>query len=84
MTAASKWDLLVADLESAARTISAGESARVLKARVEDVISRAENDSASADIVGRLDNLLIVLTEASRDVCTNAKCPYYNKKCKMR
>jgi hypothetical protein len=84
MIAASKWELLVADLESQARTVRAGEGARVLKFRVEDVMSRAENDSASAEIVDRLDHLLIVLTEASRDVCTNAKCPHYNKKCKMR
>jgi hypothetical protein len=84
MIAASKWELLVADLESQARTVRAGEGARVLKVRVEDVMSRAENDSASAEIVDRLDHLLIILTGGSRDVCTNAKCPHYNKKCRMR
>jgi hypothetical protein len=84
MTAASKWEDIVSDLEAKARTVRAGQSAKYLKVRVEDVVASAEKDSSAAQVVDRLDHLLIVLTEASRDVCTNTKCPHYNKKCKMR
>ncbi len=61
-----------------------GEKARILKASVEKALADAEATSALPEIIGRLDDLLVVLTEASRDVCTNTKCPHYSKKCKMR
>lgn len=49
---------------------------------VEKIVSDADN--ASPELIDRLDDLLISLTDASRDVCKNIKCPHYNKKCKMR
>jgi len=71
------------ELESQAGSLK-GESARVLKDIVEKALAEAESRRASSEIIDRLDGLLVVLTEASRDVCTNTKCPHYNKKCKMR
>jgi hypothetical protein len=61
-----------------------GEKAKVLKGTVEAALAEAEGSRASHEIIDRLDDLLVVLTEASRDVCSNTKCPHYNKKCKMR
>lgn len=70
----------VRDLENQASYLK-GEKARVLKEKAELVLARAE---AGADLLDRLDMLLVNLTEASRDVCTNTRCPHYGKKCKMR
>jgi hypothetical protein len=40
---------------------------------------------AGAEIVDRLDMMLMTLTEAATEnVCTNTKCPHYDKKCRMR
>ncbi len=55
-----------------------------MKARVEEALAKAESEGIDPDIVDRLDNLLVTLAAASRDVCTNERCPNYNKKCKMR
>lgn len=61
-----------------------GESARILKAAVEKALAEAEAVRADPEILDRLDDLLVLLTESSRDVCTNTKCPHYSKKCRMR
>jgi hypothetical protein len=59
--------------------------ARALKEKVERALSSAESQSPDADIISRLDLLLIVLTQAAKEnVCTNTRCPHYDKKCKMR
>jgi hypothetical protein len=85
MTAPIGWEKLVAELESQALEIGTRGDAKMLKARVEEAMSKAESDSLDSDIIDRLDQLLLVLTESSRDnVCTNTKCPHYNKKCRMR
>jgi hypothetical protein len=85
MTASSVWDKLAAELESQTKSARAGEEARMLKMRVENAISEAENDIAPPYIIDRLDQLLMILTEASREnVCANTKCPHYSTKCKMR
>lgn len=76
-------DKTLRELEARAGSAK-GEKARVLKASVEKALADAEAMSARPEIIGRLDDLLVVLTEASRDVCTNTKCPHYNKKCRMR
>ena len=73
----------IRDLEDRASYIK-GEKARVLKEETEVVMARAEAAGVGPDLVDRLDLLLINLTEASRDVCTNTRCPHYGKKCKMR
>lgn len=80
-----KWEELANDLEAKARATRAGESAKALKHEVDEAIAKAESDHVPADIINRLDQLLLTLIEASRDnVCTNTKCPHYNKKCRMR
>jgi endonuclease/exonuclease/phosphatase (EEP) superfamily protein YafD len=48
-------------------------------------LSEAEAASADASLIDRLDMMQMVLTEAAKEnVCTNVKCPHYNRKCKMR
>jgi len=70
------------DLESRAQK---RDDFRVLKEDIQRVLDWAETNSANSELINRLDNLLVCLTEASREkVCTNTKCPHYNKKCKMR
>lgn len=61
-----------------------GEKARILKEEIERILDRAESAHYEVELIDRLDALLLSLTEASRDVCTNMKCPHYNTKCKMR
>ena len=59
--------------------------AQELKNRVDLALQHAESVSADEEAVNRLDMMLMVLTEkAKENVCTNQKCPHYNKKCKMR
>ena len=74
---------VVRELEAEAGSAK-GEKARVLREKVERTLAEAESVSARTEIIDRLDSLLMAVTEASRDVCTNDKCPYYNKKCRMR
>lgn len=77
----SNFEKLVSDLESRARS----ENAAAMKKEAEDALHNAEAAGAAPKIIDRLDDLIILLTEASREnVCTNTKCPHYNKKCRMR
>jgi len=74
------------DLEDEAASLQ-GERmrAQVLMQKVARTLQQAESASADAKIIDHLDFLLMGLTEATKEnVCTNAKCPHYNKKCKMR
>ena len=73
----------IRDLEDRASYIK-GEKARILKEKVEVAMARAEAAELGSELIDRLDILLLHLTEASRDVCTNTRCPHYGKKCKMR
>jgi endonuclease/exonuclease/phosphatase (EEP) superfamily protein YafD len=53
--------------------------------KVAKALSEAEAASADASLIDRLDMMQMVLTQAAKEnVCTNTKCPHYNKKCKMR
>ena len=53
--------------------------------KVSKALFEAEAASADASLIDRLDMMQMVLTQAAKEnVCTNAKCPHYNKKCKMR
>ena len=62
-----------------------GEKARNLKEKVEKALTEAESICLGSELVNRLDRLLIILTESSREnVCTNTKCPHYDKRCRMR
>ncbi len=47
-------------------------------------MAEAEGLRAGHEIIDRLDDLLVLLTERARDVCANTKCPHYGKKCRMR
>jgi hypothetical protein len=59
--------------------------ARALLEKVVEILSLAESESAAPWIIDRLDVMQIALTETVKEnVCTNTKCPHYNKKCKMR
>lgn len=73
----------IRDLEDRASYIK-GKKTRVLKDEVEVAMARAEAAGLGPELIDRLDILLLNLTEASRDVCTNTRCPHYGKKCKMR
>ncbi len=80
------WKALLERLEAEAVS-SRGERGRALKlkAEVERLLSRAESEAADLETANRLDLLLMRLTEASKEnVCTNTRCPHYDKKCKMR
>ena len=76
---------LVHELEVQAGSLK-GEKAKNLKKKVEKALTEAESSICmDLELVNRLDRLLIILTESSREnVCTNTKCPHYDKKCKMR
>ena len=76
-------DREIRDLEDRASYIK-GEKAKVLKEEAEVAMARAEAAGLGPELIDRLDILLLNLTEASRDVCTNTRCPHYGKKCKMR
>ena len=75
------FEELASNLESRAKS----ENTASLMKEVEEALHIAESENADPKIIDRLDGLIIMLTEASREnVCTNTKCPHYNKKCRMR
>ncbi|NMC10216.1 MAG: hypothetical protein GYA39_04460 [Methanothrix sp.] len=80
------WDSLVEQLEREASTLQGGRTgAQDLKRRVAKALQEAESASLGFEIIDRLEVMLMALTEAAKEnVCTNTKCPHYNKKCKMR
>ena len=80
------WETVLAQLEREATSLSGDRmQTQELKNRVEEALQHAESASANGDAVNRLDMMLMLLTEkAKENVCTNQKCPHYNKKCKMR
>jgi L-lactate utilization protein LutC len=85
MTTPLEWEKLVAELESLALAARTSESAKAIKSRAQEAITEAESNSAPSEIINRLDLLMLTLTESSREnVCTNTRCPHYDKKCKMR
>jgi len=73
----------VRELEDRAAYLK-GEKARIFKEEVERTLDRAESTHSELVLIDRLDTILLSVTEASRDVCTNTRCPHYNNKCKMR
>jgi citrate lyase beta subunit len=73
----------IRELENQASYLK-GEKARILRDIVASCLEDAEAAHAKEELIDRLDHLLLGLTEASRDVCTNTRCPHYGSKCKMR
>ncbi len=86
MEQANDWNALLKDLEGEFANIRKERmrASRLLqKAKV--ALGLAEQASAGEDVINRLDMMLLVLTEATKEnICTNTKCPHYNKKCRMR
>jgi hypothetical protein len=80
------WNALLERLEAkAASALGERMRAKELKAEVERLLAMAEAEAADSKTEDRLDMLLMRLTEALKEnVCTNTKCPHYDKKCKMR
>ena len=76
---------MVTDLESRALAVRTSEAAKTLKSEFQEAITGAESSSAPSSIIDRLDLLMLFLTESSREnVCTNTRCPHFDKKCRMR
>jgi len=76
----------VAELEREAASLH-GERMRTLdlKQRVTQTLQEAESAFAGAEIIDRLDLMLMTLTEAAKEnVCTNTRCQHYSKNCRMR
>ncbi len=86
MELAIDWNALLKNLEGEVVDICKERTrgSRLLqKAKV--ALGQAEQASAREDVINRLDMMLLVLTEATKEnVCTNIKCPHYSEKCKMR
>lgn len=80
------WQTLLEMLEAEAASLRGDRmQTHELKQRVEKTLSQAEVGSADTTTINRLDLLLLKLTEGVKEnVCTNSKCPHYNKKCRMR
>jgi hypothetical protein len=80
------WETVLVQLERESTSIRGDRmQTQELKNRVEKALQHAESVSADMTAINRLDMMLMVLTEkAKENVCTNQKCPHYNKKCKMR
>lgn len=80
------WRKIVSDFEREARSLHGDWMRTVaLRDRVGEIASGPEFRDISPDLQERLDSLLVELTALTREnVCTNEKCPHYNKSCKMR
>jgi hypothetical protein len=80
------WNVLVSQLEREAASLHKERMrAEELRQRVSNALQQAESASAGSEIIDRLDMMQMTLTEAVKEnVCTNTKCPHYNKKCRMR
>ncbi|MBN1323284.1 MAG: hypothetical protein JW986_04695 [Methanotrichaceae archaeon] len=81
-----EWQSRLSDLEAEAEGLEGRrERAKALKARVELALSDANDGGCPTNIAERLDLLLMLLSELSREnVCTNTRCPHYYRRCKMR
>jgi len=78
------WDLSKLEAEFA-KSRKDKMLAHDMQQKVVRALSHAEAASADPSLIDRLDMMQMVLTEAAKEnVCTNTKCPHYNKKCKMR
>jgi len=80
------WHKFVSDLEREAGSLHGDWMRTVaLRDRVGEIVAGPEFRDLSPDLQERLDGLLVELTAQTREnVCTNEKCPHYNKSCKMR
>ncbi len=80
------WHKSVFDLEQEAGSLH-GDWMRAVALRdnIGEIVAGPEFCDLSPDLQERLDALLVELAAQTRDnVCTNEKCPHYNKNCKMR
>ncbi len=80
------WNDILADFEKefASARKEKMHAAKMLR-EVGLYLAQAERTDAGADVIDRLDLMNMALTQAAKEnVCSNTKCPHYNKKCKMR
>lgn len=56
-----------------------------LRDRIGEIVTGSDFPDLPPDLQGRLDLLHVELVALTREnVCTNERCPYYKKSCKMR
>jgi hypothetical protein len=84
MEPVDEWDLTKLEAEYA-RSRKEKLLAQKMLEKVTKALDVAQAASVDASLIDRLDMMQMVLTEAAKEnVCTNTKCPHYNKKCRMR
>jgi uncharacterized protein YcbK (DUF882 family) len=84
MDTVNEWDLAKLEDEFA-QSRKEKMLARKMLEKVTNALVAAEAASVDASLIDHLDMMQMMLTEASKEnICTNTKCPHYNKKCRMR
>ena len=82
MSTPLEWEKLLAELEVQALATRTSESAKTLKSKVQEAMTLAESNSAPPGIIDRMDLLMLVLTESSREnVCTNTNSDKRGQRC---
>jgi hypothetical protein len=80
------WKEVVSDFERELGSLHGDWMRSVeLRDRIGEIVSGSEFSGLSPDLQERLDLLHVELVALTREnVCTNERCPHYNKSCKMR
>ena len=80
------WQKIVSDLEGEFSSLQGDWMRSVeLRDRIGEIVTGSDFPDLALDLQGRLDLLHVELVALTREnVCTNERCPHYNKSCKMR
>ncbi|MDF0589778.1 hypothetical protein [Candidatus Methanocrinis natronophilus] len=82
------WKKIVSDLEREFSSLHGDWMRSVeLRDRIGEIVTGPDFSDLDLDpdLQGRLDLLHVELVALTREnVCTNERCPHYNKSCKMR
>lgn len=80
------WRKIVSDFEREFGSLHGDWMRSVeLRDRIGEIVSDAEFSDLAPDLQERLDLLHVELVALTREnVCTNERCPHYEKSCKMR
>jgi hypothetical protein len=80
------WRKIVSDFEREFSSLHGDWMRSVeLRDRIGEIVSDAEFSDLAPDLQERLDLLHVELVALTREnVCTNERCPHYEKSCKMR
>jgi hypothetical protein len=80
------WQKFVSDLEREFSSLQGDWMRSVeLRDRIGEIVTGSDFPDLPPDLQGRLDLLHVELVALTREnVCTNERCPYYKKSCKMR